>query len=183
MRVLVSTLLYLSLSLGANAGGLTAADLETFRQGDLRKLVVSQPVKVSTQAYISQDGAKATLADHAGTWVLLNFWATWCAPCRHEMPMLDELQSEFGGDQFKVVTIATGRNNPMAMKRFFEDIGVTALPLHTDPSMALARSMGALGLPTTVLINPDGFEVARMRGDADWSSAEAKALIAALVAQ
>lgn len=91
--------------------------------------------------------------------------------------MLSELQTEFGGDDFEVVTIATGRNPPPAMKTFFEDIGVTNLPLHRDPKSALAREMGVLGLPITVILNPDGQEVARMRGDADWASDNAKDIL------
>ena len=98
---------------------------------------------------------------------VVNFWATWCAPCRHEMPMLSELQSELGGEHFEVVTIATGRNAPVAMAKFFEEIGVDNLPLHTDARMGLARAMGVLGLPASVLIDPEGHEIARMVGDAD----------------
>lgn len=95
--------------------------------------------------------------------------------------MLSELQTEFGGDDFEVVTIATGRNPPPAMKTFFEDIGVTNLPLHRDPKSALAREMGVLGLPITVILNPDGQEVARMRGDADWASDNAKDILRAIL--
>jgi thiol-disulfide isomerase/thioredoxin len=113
---------------------------------------------------------------------VLNFWATWCAPCRKEMPQLSELQAELGGDAFEVVTIATGRNPPQAMQRFFEEIGVDNLPLHMDPKQALAREMAVMGLPITVILNPEGQEIARMRGDADWSSDSAKAIVSALIA-
>ena len=91
--------------------------------------------------------------------------------------MLSELQTEFGGDDFAVVTIATGRNPPPAMKKFFDEIGVENLPLYRDPKSQLAREMGVLGLPITVILNPDGQEVARMRGDADWASDNAKAIL------
>ena len=91
--------------------------------------------------------------------------------------MLSELQTEFGGAEFEVVTVASGRNPPPAMKAFFDEIGVTNLPLHRDPKSALAREMGVLGLPITVILNPEGQEVARMRGDADWSSDNAKAIL------
>ena len=95
--------------------------------------------------------------------------------------MLSELQTEFGGDDFEVVTIATSRNPPQAMKAFFEEIAVTNLPLHVDPKSVLAREMAVLGLPVTVVIDPDGREVARLRGDADWASDSAKAVIRALL--
>lgn len=95
--------------------------------------------------------------------------------------MLAELQTEFGGDRFEVVTIATGRNNPAGIARFLEEAGATNLPRHQDPRQALARNMGVLGLPTTVILNPEGQEIARMRGDADWGSDSAKAIIAALL--
>ena len=91
--------------------------------------------------------------------------------------MLSELQTEFGGATFDVVTIATGRNPPPAMKSFFDEIGVDNLPLYRDPKSGLAREMGVLGLPITVIINPEGQEVARMRGDADWASDNAKDIL------
>jgi hypothetical protein len=79
------------------------------------------------------------------------------------------------------VTIATGRNPPPAMKKFFDEIGVTNLPLHRDPKSALAREMGVFGLPITVILDPDGHELARLTGDADWDSDSAQAIIRALV--
>lgn len=160
----------------------TLAELEALKTGDMKKLVLHKsPQPVSTTAYETEDGGKAKLSDHEGKIVLLNFWATWCAPCRKEMPMLAELQTEYGGDLFEVITIATGRNDPAAMKRFFEEIGVDNLPLHRDPSSAVAREMGVLGLPATVVIDKSGAEIARLLGDAHWSSDSAKAIIEALL--
>lgn len=95
--------------------------------------------------------------------------------------MLAELQSEFGGEQFAVVTLATGRNSPQGIVKFFKDIGVTNLPRHQDPKQNVAKEMGIFGLPITVIIDPDGNEVARLRGDADWASENAKAILAALI--
>ena len=77
---------------------------------------------------LADDQGTGTLADYRGKVVLVNFWATWCAPCRKEMPGLQALQDEFGGDRFQVVTIATGRNSPDGIKRFFDEAGVTSLP-------------------------------------------------------
>lgn len=97
--------------------------------------------------------------------------------------MLSALQEEFGGDQFEVVTIATSRNKPAAIQAFFADpdVNITNLPLHRDPRSTLAREMGVLGLPVTVILNPEGQEIARMTGDADWASDSAKAAIRALL--
>ncbi|WP_370331109.1 TlpA family protein disulfide reductase [Aquicoccus porphyridii] len=158
------------------------AELENLREGTMKKLAFhTAPKPVSTAEYETESGAKATLADHRGRYVLLNFWATWCAPCRKEMPMLATLQDEFGGESFEVLTIATGRNNPAQIKKFFDDIGTSNLPLHRDPSSALARDMAVLGLPVTVILSPEGHEIARMTGDAEWDSDSAKAIIATLL--
>lgn len=95
--------------------------------------------------------------------------------------MLDALQAEFGGETFEVVTIATGRNAVPAIKRFFEEIGVSHLPILLDPKQELAREMAVLGLPITIILNPEGQEIARLRGDAEWDGESAKAIITALV--
>jgi len=197
MRLSRSVFLYIAAGLGAIAVGLSlgvqtthgtanAADYSAYQdmlEGDMKKLRFhSTPKEVSTQAYDTEDGGTATLADHQGRYVLLNFWATWCAPCRKEMPMLSELQTEFGGADFEVLTLATGRNAPPAMKAFFEEIGVDNLPLHRDPKQRVAREMAVIGLPITVILNPEGQEIARMQGDAHWSSESAKAMLRALLA-
>ena len=183
MKYLTAAVLYMALSLSAIvAQADPLAKAVSLRDGDMRKLIFHDaPQSLSSAAFDHADGSRATLQDFQGKWILLNFWATWCAPCRHEMPMLSELQTEFGGDDFEVVTIATGRNPPKSIKKFFADIGIDNLPHHRDPKQALAAQMGIFGLPITVLINPDGAEVARLRGDADWSSDSAKAIIAALL--
>ena len=184
MRRTVVALMYTALMMGANLASADTAKIEAMRVGDMMKLNFHSEAKaVSDQAYIKDDGSEGTLADHTGKIVLLNFWATWCAPCRKEMPMLAELQTELGGDTFEVVTLATGRNAPPAMKKFFKDIGVDNLPLHRDPKQKIARDMAVLGLPITVVLNTEGQEIARLRGDADWSSDTAKEILRAIIAQ
>ncbi|MEL6466178.1 MAG: TlpA disulfide reductase family protein [Pseudomonadota bacterium] len=183
MKKLVTAALYMALSVGAIPALADTSAAEALRDGDMKKLIFhGMPQAVSNQAFDLADGAgEGTLADYEGKHVLVNFWATWCAPCRHEMPMLSELQAEFGGDDFEVVTIATGRNNPAAIVKFLEEIGATNLPRHQDPKQKLAAQMAVFGLPITVLIDPGGREIARLRGDADWSSDSAKAIIASLI--
>lgn len=178
-RLSVTAVLYMGLSLSANAADWSS--VEALREGDLKKLIFADPVAAPTVEFTDFDGAPMTLADYKGKIVLLNFWATWCGPCRAEMPMLSELQAELGGDNFDVVTVATGRNPPPAMTRFFDSINVDNLPLHRDPQQALAREMGVLGLPMTMILDRDGNEIARLRGDAHWSSDSAKAIVTALI--
>lgn len=184
MRLICSALLYLAVALGANtARSADLATLEALREGDMKKLVFhADPKPVTDAAFVLADGAgEASLADYRGRYVLLNFWATWCAPCRKEMPQISALQAQFGGDLFEVLTLATGRNSPAGIRKFFDETGITNLPRHQDPKQAVAREMAVLGLPITVILNPEGQEIARLRGDADWDSDSARAIIAALI--
>lgn len=181
MRTIGVAVLYTAVMAVANMGAAEVADL---REGDMRKLNFhSDPVPAGATAFDAASGGEMTLADYAGKHVVLNFWATWCAPCREEMPTLSALQAAMGGDDFEVVTIATGRNDPVGMQQFFAEIGVDNLPLHRDPQQRLAREMGVLGLPITVILDPEGMEIARLQGDADWASESAMAIVAALIAE
>lgn len=184
MRLLRSLVLYTALALGANAAFADIAALEALREGSMKKLNFHSAAKdVPSIGFYTIDGESLQLSQYHGQYILLNFWATWCAPCRKEMPQLGALQEEFGGETFQVVTIATGRNPPPAMKRFFADIGVSNLPLHRDPKQKLARKMGVFGLPVVMLINPEGAEIARLTGPAEWDSDSAKAIIEAMIAE
>ncbi len=182
MKNLGLALLYTATMALANPGFADVAAATAARTGDMKKLILHSEPKTREMAdFMTFEGEPLNLSDWQGKWLVVNFWATWCAPCRKEMPMLSELQTEMGSDTFEVITIATSRNPPPAMKAFFEDIGVTNLPLHRDPKSKLSRGMGVLGLPATVILDPDGNEVGRMTGDADWSSDSAKAVLAALM--
>lgn len=182
MKKSLAAILYTGLILLANPVLADLAKAEAMRAGDMKKLAFHSEAKpAGTSGFVTFDDKPISLADYSGKWVLLNFWATWCAPCRKEMPMLSDLQTEFGGADFEVVTVAAGRNPPPAMKAFFDEIGVTNLPLHRDPKSALAREMGILGLPVTIILDPEGREVARMLGDADWSSDNAKDILRTLL--
>ena len=173
--------LYTALAFTANAAHADIATAEAAREGTMKKLLFSEPAEVSGVTFTDPDGGEYRLSDFRGKHVVVNFWATWCAPCRKEMPMLSELQTEFGGETFEVVTIATGRNSVPGIRKFFEEVGVDNLPLYLDPKSALGRDMAVLGLPITVILDPEGREIARMRGDAEWNSDSAKAVIRALI--
>lgn len=182
MKRIGLALLYTATLMLANPAVADVAAAKAALDGSMKKLVFhSAPKPAGTADFMTFDEQPLTLSQWQGKWVLVNFWATWCAPCRKEMPMLSELQTELGGDDFEVLTIATSRNPPPAIKAFFNEIGVTNLPMHRDPRSTLAREMSVLGLPVSVILNPDGQEVARLTGDADWSSDSAKAALRALV--
>lgn len=184
MRKLLLALLYTALIGVANIGHADVAAAEAMREGDMRKLNFhSAPIETTDVGFVGEDAQDMTLADFEGKYIVLNFWATWCAPCRKEMPHLSALQNTLGGDGFEVVTIATGRNPLPGMQRFFAEIEVDNLPLHTDARQSLARNLGVLGLPVTLLINPQGKEIARMQGDADWSGDNAIAILQTLMDQ
>lgn len=178
------SLVYTGLMLCAIPAFATNADnLRSARAGDMLKLVVHDtPKPVSTLPFGLAEGPDLTLQAFEGKYVVLNFWATWCPPCRKEMPSLSELQTQLGSDQFEVITIATMRNSPRKISEFFESIAVDNLPQYMDRDRgAMARSMGVLGLPTTLIISPQGQEIARLTGDAHWSDENALAFFNALL--
>jgi thiol-disulfide isomerase/thioredoxin len=158
-----------------------AADLAPLLTGDMTGVTLQEPVPAPDVAYETLDGGEGRLSDHAGQVAVVNFWATWCAPCRAEMPSLQALDDALGEKGLEVVTIAFGRHNPAAMERFWEEAGITSLPLHLDAEAALARELGVKGLPHTVILDREGQVIAQKVGDADWSSPEALALMRALL--
>jgi thiol-disulfide isomerase/thioredoxin len=175
--------LYIGAAVAANAAAADVAAWEGLREGDMRKLVfLAEPAPVPDTPFEGEDGREMRLSDFAGSVTVVNFWATWCAPCREEMPTLSALAAATEGAGVRVVTIATGRNDPVAMQQFFDEVGATNLPLHRDPRQGLARAMGVMGLPVTVILDAEGREVARLMGDADWNSDSARAILAAVAA-
>ncbi|RUX27865.1 TlpA family protein disulfide reductase [Mesorhizobium sp. M7A.F.Ca.US.011.01.1.1] len=116
------------------------------------------------------DGQPKTLADFSGKVVLLNIWATWCAPCRQEMPTLDRLQAKLGGPDFEVVALSMDRGGLDKVKKFFAEIGVERLALNIDTSGKAMFALGAPGLPMTLLIDSQGKEIGRLIGPAEWDS-------------
>lgn len=113
-----------------------------------------------------------TLADLRGRTVLLNIWATWCVPCREEMPTLDALEAELGGPAFEVVPLSVDRAGPEVVRRFYAEIGIEHLGLYIDASMRASFDLQAPGLPTTLLIDSDGQELGRLVGPAEWDTPE-----------
>jgi thiol-disulfide isomerase/thioredoxin len=123
------------------------------------------------------DGRERSLADWRGKVVLLNLWATWCLPCRKEMPALDRLQATLGSDQFQVVAISVDRTGLAGAKKFLEETKTPNLAVYADPTARLASSLRAAGLPATLLIDKEGRELGRLLGPAEWDGEAARHLI------
>jgi thiol-disulfide isomerase/thioredoxin len=128
-------------------------------------------------------GNAKSINDWRGRVVLINLWATWCAPCRKEMPSLAALQRELGSKDFEVVAISLDRKGAEAAAPFLKEVGAADLTLYLDPSTTSLNQLQAMGLPASVLIDREGREIGRMLGPAEWSSPEALALIRAAIAE
>jgi thiol-disulfide isomerase/thioredoxin len=128
-------------------------------------------------AFADAAGRPLRLEDFRGRVVLLNLWATWCAPCRKEMSTLDRLQGELGGPGFAVVALSIDRKGLPAVQKFYEEIGLERLAVYVDASSRAARSLKALGIPTTLLIDREGREIGRLAGPAEWDSPEMVAFL------
>lgn len=161
--------------IGASATGQVAA-----------LLPADPPQSLKDLAFEGPDGQPMTLGDRAGKTLLINLWATWCAPCRAEMPALDALQQEKGSDSFEVVAINVDTGNASKPQKFLEETGVKNLALYREPTLALFDSVKkrglALGLPVTMLVDGEGCLLGFMNGPAEWSSEDAKRLIDAALA-
>ena len=123
------------------------------------------------------DGKEAQFSDFAGKAIVLNFWATWCPPCREEMPSLDRLAADHGSEDLVVMTLSLDRGEDSLIRAFYDEIGADSLDIYHDPSMAVSRAMRVFGLPTTLLIDHRGKIVAQLVGTAEWDSPEALAAI------
>jgi thiol-disulfide isomerase/thioredoxin len=133
-------------------------------------------------AFTDGEGHRRTLADYRGKIVLLNVWATWCPPCRKEMPSLDRLQAQLGGDDLEVVPLSVDRGGAEAVRRFFAANGVRHLAVEVDSSTEAQAALGIPGLPTTILIDRQGREVGRFVGAADWDSPKVIAFFRSTIA-
>jgi thiol-disulfide isomerase/thioredoxin len=162
-----------------------AAKLAPLARGGVAAVAVtSEPRQAIPLVFEREDGSKATVADFRGRAVLLNLWATWCVPCRAEMPALDRLQAEAGDKGFEVVAVNVDTARLERRSPFLDGIGVKSLTRYADPSgdafETLRENGKALGLPVTMLIDKDGCELGVVAGAANWDSAEALSLIGAL---
>ena len=135
------------------------------------------PVPAPPETFAALDGAPVRLADFKGRVVLLNFWATWCAPCIIEMPSLDRLQAALGDRGLAVLAVSIDRGGAKVIRPFAERLGLERLGLYHDSKAALFKAFGVTGLPTTFLIDRRGKIVGAYPGAAEWDGPEARALI------
>ena len=161
-----------------------AKKIEPFARGEVAAVnVAKSPLKVPDLAFTDAAGKPMTLADFKGRTVLLNLCATWCVPCRKEMPTLDAVQAKLGGPNFQVVAVNIDTRDPGKPKQFLQDIGVHSLTYYADPSAKtfqdLKASGRAFGMPTTMLVDPKGCELGTVAGPAEWASDDAIKLLQA----
>jgi thiol-disulfide isomerase/thioredoxin len=139
--------------------------------------IVKEPKHLPHLAFNAPSGAGTSLAEFRGRTVLVNLWATWCVPCRHEMPALDRLQGELGGADFEVVAINMDTRNLDRPKAWLKEAGVERLAYYADPEAGVFQSLRrigrAVGLPTTLLVDREGCELAIVSGPAEWASEDA----------
>jgi thiol-disulfide isomerase/thioredoxin len=155
----------------------------TLLVGEMSKFVYALSSSRAPDIAFETEGGTTTLAALSGKVVLVNLWATWCAPCLEELPSLDELQGALGGKEFQVVAIAADARGPEIARRYLERLDIKNLELNRDPRLMLAISLGGSQvLPVTVLYDRRGREIGRRVGAADWSSPEARALIEHVIA-
>lgn len=171
---------------GCEASAKIAQSVRDLAKGEVAAMTVAKaPEKLADLAFNGPDGQPTRISAFAGKTVLFNTWATWCVPCRGEMPALDRLQAEKGSDKFQVVAVNIDTSRLDRPKAFLDEIGVKSLTFYADPKAEIFQDLKqdgkALGLPTTILIGPDGCQVGLMNGPAAWDSADAKALIDAAV--
>ncbi len=157
----------------------TPGPLDSYARGAMSGFVtLDEPPAQPLGRIVTREGEEITLADRRGKIILVNFWATWCAPCIVEMPELDELQARLGSDDFEVMAISMDRSMAEA-EAFYANTGLRHLALYHDPALRMAMSAGSRGLPTTILYDRQGAEIGRLSGEAAWASEEAVALIQA----
>ena len=147
--------------------------------------MATSPVRLPDLAFEDAEGKSRKLSDWRGKTVLVNLWATWCVPCRKEMPALDSLQTRLGGKDFEVVAINIDTRDPDKPKNFLKDANLTRLGYFSDPKAKVFQDLKnigkALGMPTSVLVDSQGCELGTIAGPAEWASDDAIALIKAAV--
>jgi thiol-disulfide isomerase/thioredoxin len=145
--------------------------------------VAGKPLRLPDLTFNDADGRSRALADWRGRSVLFNLWATWCIPCRQEMPALDALQAKLGGPDFEVVAVNIDTRDPDKPRSWLREVGVTRLAYYADPSAKVFQDLKiagkAIGMPTTLLVDPSGCEIGTIWGPAEWASEDGIRLVSA----
>jgi len=163
-----------------------AGRIAPLARGEVAALAVARtPFRVPDLAFKDAAGRDRTLADWRGRTVLLNLWATWCVPCRREMPALDALQAKLGGADFEVVAVDIDTRDPQKPLAFLKEIGVSRLAYYADSSAKVFTELKtagkAFGMPTTVIVDRSGCEIGNMAGPAEWASDDGVKLVSAAI--
>jgi thiol-disulfide isomerase/thioredoxin len=162
----------------------TAGQIASLAHGEVAGVVVaSRPLLIPDLAFHDASGSERHLSQWRGRTVLLNLWATWCIPCRKEMPALDQLQAKLGSPQFEVVSINIDTRDADKPRAWLKEVGITQLGYYADSSAKVFQDLKlvgrAIGMPTTVLVNPQGCEIGTIAGPAEWASEDALKLVRA----
>src|SRR5690242_15275696 len=178
--------------LGRDAGGDPACrpavalsqKLAPLAHGEVAALTMATtPLKLPDLAFDDADGKPRKLSDWRGRTVLVNLWATWCVPCRREMPALDALQAKLGGPDFEVVAVNIDTRDPDKPKAWLKDVGIQKLSYYADSQAKVFQDLKAIGkafgMPTTLLVDPNGCGLGALAGPAEWASDDAVRLIEA----
>ncbi len=137
---------------------------------DIKNLVINKDLKkYKDLTFLDDQNNQIDLNDYKGNLILLNFWATWCAPCKEEMPSLDLLQKQENLNKLKIFPINVGQDNFENAQKFFEDLKIKNLKIYFDPPITLAKKFGLRGIPTSIIFNKDGLEFARIIGSIDFN--------------
>jgi thiol-disulfide isomerase/thioredoxin len=152
--------------------------------GEVAAVTVAEEArKIPTLAFRDGAGTPRSLSDWHGRTVLVNLWATWCVPCRKEMPALDALEDKLGGPDFEVVAVNIDTRDPDKPRAWLRDIGIDHLAYYADPNAKVFQDLKAvgkaIGMPTTLLVDPNGCEIASLAGPAEWASADGMRLVSA----
>jgi thiol-disulfide isomerase/thioredoxin len=166
----------------------TAGRIAPLARGEVAALTVARtPFRVPDLAFKDAEGRERTLKDWRGRTVLLNLWATWCVPCRKEMPALDSLEADLGGPNFAVVAVNIDTRDAEKPLAFLKDIGVKHLAYYSDQSAKVFQDLKlagkAFGMPTTLIVDGSGCEIGEMAGPAEWASADGVKLVSAALGQ